>query len=216
MELFKLPQRTRVDRVIPKNAFDAYTNSKQKKLFTDLIVRITWLHKISPDTINLQAVEINEIQIFKVVLKVKEEIQMLLNVIDKAIPYNIIFIVEHRDEIYLSTSVKHSHPISADNAVIDYTFTSPWFSIAEQKYQLNLKKNLDAVYHDFCTQLSNQQKMSSKSLLDLVQFKQRQDLYEQEIERLKKNIKNCKQYKSKVVLNLELNKKMRELKKLIS
>ena len=204
MELFNLPHTAKVNRVIPKNAFDAYTNSKQKKLFTDLILRITWQQKLSPDTVNLEAKEILEIQIFKIELKVREEIQSLLDIINKAIPYNIIFIVEESDAIYLSTSTKHPHPVNADNSVIDWTFRTSWFYHNENAYSLHLKKSLDAVYHDFCIQLSGKKSMAKKSLQDLVHYNKQIDTLEKEIIQLKKIIKNSKQYKYKVELNLLL------------
>jgi hypothetical protein len=216
MELFNLPHTAKVNRVIPKNAFDAYTNSKQKKLFTDLILRITWQQKLSPDTVNLEAKEILEIQIFKIELKVREEIQSLLDIINKAIPYNIIFIVEESDAIYLSTSTKHPHPVNADNSVIDWTFRTSWFSHNENAYSLHLKKSLDAVYHDFCIQLSGKKSMAKKSLQDLVHYNKQIDTLEKEIIQLKKIIKNSKQYKYKVELNLLLKQRSKELKTLTS
>lgn len=216
MELFNLPQTAKVNRVIPKNAFDAYTNSKQKKLFTDQILRITWLQKLSPDTINLEAKEIKEIQIFKIELKVRGEIQPLLEIIDKAIPYNIIFIIEESGSIYLSTSTKHPHPINNDNSVIDWTFKTPWFLNSLNTYSLYLKKSLDAVYHDFCIQLSGDKKMARKSLHDLVHYNKQIDALQKEITQLKKNIKNSTQYKYKVELNLLLKQRSKELKTLIS
>jgi hypothetical protein len=216
MELFNLPHAAKVNRVIPKNAFDAYTNSKQKKLFTDLILRITWLQKLSPDTVNLEAKEIQEIQIFKVELKVREEIHQLLDIINKAIPYNIIFIVEESNSIYLSTSTKHPHPVNPDNSVIDWTFKTSWFKQNENTYSLSLKKSLDAVYHDFCIQLSGNKIMAKKSLQDLVNYYKQIDKLEREIIQLKKDIKNNKQYKYKVELNLLLKQRSKELKTLIS
>jgi len=215
MELFTLPHTAKVNRVIPKNTFDAYTNSKQKKLFTDLILRITWLHKLSPDTVNLEAKEIQEIQIFKIELKVREEIQSLLEIIDKAIPYNIIFIVEESEDIYLSTSTKHPHPVNADNSVIDWTFKTSWFLQKESSYSLHLKKSLDAVYHDFCIQLSGKKSMARKSLQDLVHYNQQIQTLEREIIQIKRNIKNSKQYKYKVELNLLLEQRSKELQSLI-
>ena len=47
MEYFNLPDATRVNRVVPKNAFDKYTNSKQKKRFKDVVQRISWTNKLS-------------------------------------------------------------------------------------------------------------------------------------------------------------------------
>lgn len=216
MELFNLPHTANVNRVIPKNAFDAYTNTKQKKLFTDQILRITWLQKLSPDTVNLEAKEIKEIQIFKIELKEKGEIHPLLEIIDKAIPYSIIFIVEESGSIYISTSTKHPHPINANNAVIDWTFKTPWFLQNENTYSLLLKKSLDAVYYDFCIQISGGKKMARNSLKDLVHYNKQVDTLEKEIVQIKRNIKNCKQYKYRVELNLLLKERSNELKSLIS
>lgn len=216
MELFSLPHTAKVNRVIPKNAFDAYTNSKQKKLFTDQILRITWLYKLSQDTVNLEAKEIKEIQIFKIELKVREEIQALLEIIDRAIPYNIIFLIEESGSIYLSTSIKHPHPVNADNSVIDWTFKTSWFLQKNNTYSLHLMKSLDAVYQNFCTQLSDKKNIAQKSLQDLVQYNKQIDALQKEIMQIKKNIKNNQQYKYKVELNLLLNQRSNELKKITS
>lgn len=216
MDVFDIPASAKVGKVIPKNAFESYTNVKQKKLLTNLVARISWLYKLSPQTINLEVEEIKEIQIFKVELKIREEIPSLLDLIDKAIPYNIIFIIEKDAEIYLSTSVKHPHPLNDNNAVIDWRFKTDWFLLSENKYSLNLKRSLDAVYHDFCNQLSGAPKMSSKSLKDLVEYKQQVYTLEKEIEKLKTSIANCKQFNKKVELNLRLNSVRDQLESLIS
>lgn len=215
MEVFNLPSSAKVGKVIPKNAFESYTNTRLRKLLIDIIARITWLYKLSPETLNLEANEIKEIQIFKIELKVKDEIPAILDLIDKAIPYNIIFIIEKDVEIYLSTSVKHPHPLNDNNAVIDWRFRTDWFLSNENKYSLNLKKSLDAVYHDFCNQLSGAPKMASKSLKDLVEYKQQVYTLEKEIEKLKTSITNCKQFNRKVELNLKLNSVRDQLESLI-
>jgi len=216
MELFKLPHTTIVNRVIPKNAFDSYTTAKQKKLFTELIARITWTHKLSPDTINLEAKDIKEIQVFKIELKVKQEIQTVLDIIDKSIPYNIIFVVEHDTMIYISTSSKHPHPINEDNAVIDWTFRTDWLLPSQNKYTLQLKKSIDAIYHDFCVQLSEKYSMSNKTLKDLIAFNKEVDALVKEITKLKSEIAGCNQFKNKVDLNLKLKAKEEKLQSLLS
>lgn len=214
MEIFNLPPTAQVNKVIPKNAFEAYLNAKQKKLFTDLIARISWTYKLSSDTINLEAGQVLEIQVFKIELKVKEDIQPLLDIIDKAIPYSIVFVVEFEDSIYLSTSTKHPHPVNEDNSVIDWTFRTTWFSPSENKYSFRLKKSLEAVYQDFCTQLSEQSDVQPKTLHDLVEFKRQVQAIEKEIAKLKANIVTCKQFNRKVELNLKLKAKEKELDEL--
>lgn len=216
MEVFKIPNTAKVQRVIPKNAFDAYVNTKQRKMFTDLVARITWLYKLSPDTVNLDAKELSEIQVFKIELKVNEDIQPVLDAIDKSIPYNIIFIVEYEGQVYLSTSVKHRHPVNADNAVVDWTFKSSWFNPSANKYRLQLRKNLDAVYADFCFQLSGNHHLVNRSLQELVEHSQQVHSLKKEIAQLQKSMRSSKQFNNKVELNLLLQQRSKELKALLS
>jgi len=216
MDLINLPPTTKVNRVIPKNAFDNYTNTRQKKLFSDLITRITWTHKLSPQTVNLQAKEIQEIQIFQVELKTMTDIQTVLAIIDKAIPYTIIFIVEYDESMYISTSTKHAHPVKEDNSVIDWTFKTDWFLKIENKYSIILQKSLDFVHHDLCIQIAGKPAMSNKPIDELIEFKREILILEKEIARLKSGIKNGKQFNQKVDLNIKLKETEDQLLNLIS
>lgn len=211
MEFFSLPESTKVNRVVPKNAFDTYATAKQKKLFTSLIARITWLYKLSPETVNLEGKDVQEIQIFRVELKEKEDPQAILNVIDKAIPYHLIFIVIHESQVFFSASAKHLHPINADNAVVDWTFRTDWKIFHEANCSLDLRKNLDSVFKSFCFQLVGMHENQGKELVDLVRLEARKSELEKEIERLKTAVKNCKQFKIKVELNLTLKALQEEL-----
>ncbi|TDN95306.1 uncharacterized protein DUF4391 [Salegentibacter sp. 24] len=216
MEFFDLPDKVKVNRVVPKNAFDSFTNSKQKQLFTDLIKRITWSYKLSETTTNLPAKEVKEIQIFYVELKQNEKVQALLDIIDKSIPYPIIFLVNSDEDYYFSTSTKHPHPVNENISVIDWTFNSEWMKEEEMhRYSLPLKKSLDNVYEGFCYQLAGENKTSS--LADLVENQEKQATLKTAIDQLQRKIKSSKtQFRDKVELNQELNKKKKELKALLS
>ena len=167
MALFQLPIQSRVGRVIPKNAFDNYTNTNQKKLFTDLIQRITWTHKLSPETVNLDSGDVSEIQLFRIELKRKSEIINLTEIIQRAIPYHIIFWIEFEEESYLSTASKHQHPVNPDSAVVDWTFVTPWFSTKKSCYSINLKGNLDSVFKDLCVQITGNPEFEKRSLAEI-------------------------------------------------
>lgn len=216
MEFFDLPDKVKVNRVVPKNAFDSFTNSKQKQLFTDLIKRITWSYKLSETTTNLPGKEVKEIQIFYVELKRKEKVQVILDIIDKSIPYPIIFLVNYEEDYYFSTSTKHPHPVNESISVIDWTFNSEWMQEEGMKsYSLPLKKSLDIVYEGFCYQLAGENKTSS--LADLVEHQERHATLEAAIDQLQKKMKSSKtQFKDKVELNQELNKKKKELEALLT
>ena len=214
MDFFNLPLSTKVGRVVPKNAFDEYTNTKQKKLFIDCIQRITWTHKLSADTVNLDAKDIQEIQVFKIELKQKSDILKIAEIINKSIPYHIVFWVEYNREAYISTASKHPHPTNDDVAVIDWTFTSDWFNKDDNSYAFNLKESLDAVFKDLCVQLTGRKDMRNQSLSNILKNQKEEDRLIKTRNKLKSEILKCKQFNQKVELNLKLKSIEWELEKM--
>lgn len=214
MELFNLPLRTKVGRVIPKNAFDEYTNTKQKKEFTDYIQRITWTNKLSKDTINLDGRDVQEIQVFKIELKLKTDITKVLEIINKAIPYHIVFWVEFNNHAYITTAAKHPHPTNDNISAIDWTFTSDWFEKNKNNYVLNLIGSLDSVFKDLCVQLTGKADLSEKPMDLILENQQEVDRLQKEIARLEAAISRSKQFNKKVELNLRLRKAEKELREI--
>lgn len=214
--MFNLPASTRVDKIIPKNSFDKYTNSKQKKQISEIINKIYWTNKISTETTNLQFKEINEIQLITIELKVQEDIKSILEIIDKAMPYHIIFTIIYGEEIYISTSAKHNHPLNEDNAVIDYSFISEWFEPKFKPYKLELKNNIDFVYKTFCEQFLLKNPTSYKNITSLVEHRQSLEKIERQIDKLKNQIKKSRQFNVKVELNIQLNNLEKELQIMIN
>ena len=215
MKVFDLPYSTEVNKVVPKNAFETYSSPKQKKQFTELVQKITWLNKLSVDTTNLNSIEIKEIQIFHFELKSKQKIDSLITVVDKAIPYPIVFIISMENEFYISTSKKHLHPLNEDNAIIDWRFESEWILKEDNKFNFNLKKNLDEVFFDFCNQLVPPSKQILKTVEELVEYDKNVSSISREINRLDIAIKNSKKFNKKVELNMELKiaqQKLNEIK----
>ncbi len=213
MNVFNLPSQTIVNKVIPKNAFDAYTTSRQKKKLAEFVERIRWSNKLSPETLNLSGKDISEIEIFEIELRKKEEIADLLAVFDKAIPYPIIFFIFYRDQAYISASTKHLHPVQEDISIVDWTFKSDWLKIPDIKMSFDLKKNLDHVYQDFCNQLSSGLSRS-KSMNELVAFEQEFFQLHNKIDKVKASLKRTVQFNRKVELNQELKQLEADLAKL--
>ncbi|RKQ42900.1 uncharacterized protein DUF4391 [Roseivirga pacifica] len=212
MHTFDLPKRTYVDRVIPKNSFDSYCTNKQKQDFTKLISKITWLNKISKQTTNLGSEDIEEIQVFNVELKVNEGVQHLLDVIDKAIPYPIIFIVEHPEKLFVSTSQKHLHPTKPDTSVIDHTIAKTIQTISEITIQLT--GSLDQVYKSIYNSLSSISSVG-KNIETVIDFEQKKARLEKEISTLKGKISREKQFNRRLEYNQLLNTAKQELEILL-
>lgn len=215
MDLFILPKNTRVQRVIPKNAFDEFTNGRQKKQFADIILRITWLYKLSPDTVNLEAKEIKEIQIFKIELKQKESVQALLDIIDKSIPYPIIYVIDFEGQVKVSTSSKHPHPADDNKSVIDWTFSTDWTSYESFPIKLKLSKSIDEIYREVCAQISGETTLNL-SLPMIIERQNKVQSLSKEISALKSLIKKSNQFNRTVEFNLELKSKEREYQSLLT
>jgi hypothetical protein len=203
MTIFDLPKRTALGRVIPKNAFDKFTNSKQKKAMSALIKRITWQHKISTTTTNLPSKEIEEIQVFLIELKSKNDLKSILEIINKAITYHIIFILKYDEEIRISTAAKHLHLHKKNEAVIDCVFQTNWFQLSKNDINLNLQESLEVTYIDLCSQISSYsftQKNYSNFVEKAIQLKS----LESQIQQLEKQIQKEQQFNLKVELNIKL------------
>jgi len=136
----------------------------------------------------------NEIQIFEIQLRKKEKIEALLDLIDKSIPYHIIFILWYKDEFFISVSQKHPHVTNDNHAVIDWSFRS----------------SLDDILDDLCFQISGKQKMS---ITELIQHEGEIKRLQNEATKLKSAIKKSKQFNEKVELNLKLQEVNERLKK---
>lgn len=213
--IFNLPLKSQVNKIVPKNAFDAYTNASQKRKFTELILRLTWLNKLSFETISVKGKDVKEIQIFQVELKKPEGFEAILQVIDKAIPYHIVFCVYYKEQVLFSASQKHLNPANEDMAVVDWSFTSKWIDKSDTPYKLNLERNLDFVFFDFCKQLAgNDRKVHN--INDLISYDKHLKELTKSISTLEAAISKTKQFNKKVELNLALQTKKGELIKLIS
>ena len=213
MTIFDLPKTTIFGKVVPKNAFDKFTNSKQKKMMSEFIKRITWQYKLSTTTTNLPSKEIEEIQVFLIELKRKNDLKSIVEIINRAIPYHIVFVLSFDDEILISTAAKHLHPHKKDEAVIDCTFSSNWLKLAENEIKLNLKESLEVTYISLCSQIYNYHFLQ-KSYFDFVEKAIEIKLLETQIKQLEIQIKKERQFNRKVALNMELNDLKKKLDRL--
>lgn len=210
MRLFDLPKSTEFGRVIPKNAFDEYTNTNQKKLISDNVLRITWTHKLSPETTNLKAKEVKEVQLFLFELKAKSDLKNILKIIDKAIPYHVIFNLQFENEVKIITSAKHDHQTKSNESVIDCIFESNWMSVSESKVKINLKESLDTLFINFCSQLTGRINQSN-NYVEFVSMEVEIKSVESKISNIESQIKKEKQFNKKVNLNLTLEELRKEL-----
>jgi hypothetical protein len=206
-----LPRTSIVNRFVPKNSFDKFTNTKQKKLFSEYVDKIKWANKLSTQTVKLEGKDVKEIQVFEIFLKKKHSAEDVLNIIDRFIPYHILFVLHFDGELMYSIAQKHPNPNSEDNSVIDWRFGSNWINDNANDFKLNLKKSLDHVFSDFCRQINGKIKNQNKSLQEIISQEQKIKQLLIDINKLESEIRSSKQFNLKVELNLKLNEKKKEL-----
>jgi len=199
-----LPASTVIDRVVPKNKFEPFAKTKQKQDFTKLVKRITWKHKLSKETINLNGKEIKEIQLFLIELKEDSLISKVLEVIQKAIPYRIVAVVAFENKFYYSTSVKHENPKNPSLSIIDWTFNSDWKNSEDQRLSWDLKKSLDYIFKEISISILGKPLGNEKSLETIVEKEKEQSQLKREIRRIEGVLKSTIQFNQKLELHQQL------------
>ena len=106
-----LPASTECNRRIPKQKF--YEKSELspalKKAFSAQIASIHWRNKIAPEVLNLAAgKEVQELEVFELRLNDGQVDEAVLRLIDRAIPYHILFVLVWEDRMRLAIAYKET------------------------------------------------------------------------------------------------------------
>jgi len=194
--MISFPKSSTVKKTIPKNRFLADADAKIKKEF-QAIEKIIWQNNLSPKTINLPRTdEVEEIQIFKIILRQKEMPKQALQFIQNLIPYPILFILEYKDDFLYAIFYKKNFFHLGCNEKIEIDFNA---HNLQNLYENIVKSFLSIQKEDFQEAIELQNKIKS---------------LKKEINSLKNKIKKEKQFKYKVELNKKLLECKRELERL--
>ncbi|MGO3181857.1 MAG: DUF4391 domain-containing protein [Aequorivita sp.] len=205
MNTFNLPKETLVNRFIAKSKFyeKAKVTSKIQQEFTDTIARITWAYKLAESTINISGTEnMEELQIFNVQLKKQEIPKNALKVIDKAIPFAILYVFKFEKKFAYGITTKENaeqrYFFSEWNKELSFDFTG---NTIEHIYQKTIKlfiKNKTGLVtknQNFEDVLANEKQLAA---------------LEKEIASLQKKVRTEKQFNKQVAFNKVLRAKLKE------
>lgn len=150
-----LPPSTEVNKFVAKQKFfdRADLSPAVRQSFTSDIDKIVWANKIAPKTMNISASGgIEELEIFHIKLKTDRFNEKVLEAIDKAIPYYILFVLEYNGKFQLWLGYKEKNANGANKTNIIRYFNSDW----QREPQIFLQGNtLNSIYENFLSQLSN-------------------------------------------------------------
>ena len=198
MPIKGLPPKANINRIIHKKNFLQKNSSKRfRSDLTDIIQKITRSYKLSSETVNIPSWKnVQEIQIFRVDLKLKDRPSSLLELLAKQIPYPILWYISYRDEFYYAIVYEHRLYESDRNTEIDF--------------QLNAT-NLDYLYNSLVHIFLDTAESDFDQALTI--HSQKSNL-QKEISWLERKIRSTKQPNKILELNRQLNHKRQELSKL--
>lgn len=196
----ELPKNCYVNKFLPKKIFyeKVGVSSGVKDEFVNLVDRITWLYKLSPDTIGIPKTDnIEEIQIFQIDVKEKKVPLAVIKTITKGVQYKILFLIKYNDEFCYSIKV-------------DDIIFSEWND--NIKYDFNAI-NLEIVYENIVKTIIKEEN-NTKQFEEIIDNRNVKIDLERKINQLKQKIKNEKQFNKKMELNIELNRLLEEMEDL--
>lgn len=202
---FKLPREAFVNKFIAKSKFYEKVNlsSKLQKEFVDKIQKITWKYKLAESTIGIAKTEkVIEIQIFEIELKEQVIPKNVLKVIDKSIPYQILYRFVYGDNVGYGITLKENNSVDNYyfcewNADIIFDFTG---IDLEKVYQKLVKTFIRGVAHH------------KGSFNEIIDVDNKIKALESEITAMEIKILKEKQFNRKV----EINKVLLEKKAMLS
>lgn len=201
-----LPASAYVDIFVAKGKFyeHANLNSRTKKEIFGKIQRITWKYKLAEDTIGIAKTDkVTEIQIFELELKTQEIPLKALKIIDKTIPYQILYKFVFRESVAWGITLKEGY--KAQN----YYFSEWDEPITFDFTGIDLQKVYQKLVKAFIGAVDNK-----KNFTDLVANDTARKQLENEIRVLERKMKKEKQFNRKVDMNKILLEKKQQLGKL--
>ena len=198
------PEKTFFGKPIPKAKFYEKLPVTQavKNCFVNEIAAIVWRNKLSPETLNVQpGSRVREIEVIEITLKGETLNDSVLKLIDKGIPYQLLFMLKRGDECQLCIGYKET-----ETASVKEYFKTPWQGFAELTLQisgLTLDEVCDNFIRQINTHLASAEDMSLKEAIadDAQRLK-----IEKQIAALEKRMKAEKQPKRKFELHEEIQK----------
>lgn len=215
--MFTYPKPAEFNRPVPKTKIYSHARASKrvKELFVSQVDEILWKFKLSPETINLAARNgINEIQVFEIALKVPEVDDAVLQAIDKAVAFPLMFQLVHDGQIRFATSYKRPSEADASKWVIEASFQTGPQPVTAVRPPLPVALDLASLYEQMVRGHIPLPPRLGENLAEQVTRCQTIAAKEAERRQLETRLAQEKQFNRKVELNAALRLIRQELQNL--
>ena len=213
--MFGLPTFTELNRRIPKQKFYEKSDLSPtlKKAFSEQIRSIHWRNKIAPEVLNLAAgKEVQELEVFELRLNDGQIDEAVLRLIDRAIPYHILFVLVWEARMRLVLAYKETPDAKSTGVRVERYYYTDW--MPERDVVLRFTGlSMDAVYENLVRQIAGEALGDARTstLRESVTEQGRRERVEKQITALEAKIRREKQPKKK----FELVQQLRALQNMI-
>ncbi len=196
------PEKTFFGKPIPKAKFYEKLPVTQavKNCFVNEIAGIVWRNKLSAETLNVQpGSRVQELEVIEITLKGEALNDSVLKVIDRGIPYQLLFLLKRGEEYQLCIGYKETET----SAVKEY-FKTDWMPFEALPLQIT-GLTLDDVCDNFIRQIhgSLQTDVNTDLKTELAESKEKKKL-QKRIAQLEKKLMTEKQFKKQMEIRAEL------------
>ena len=205
------PASTAFGRRIPKQKFyqNLDVSTEVKRLFIEQVKLITWANKLSAQTMNLapgQAVQ--EIEVFRIRMAGDALDSRVLNLMDKQIPYHLLFVLERPDgKCQLSVTYKEASQNGGSAFQLRQNYHTAWQT--PEELTLNLTGlNMDVLYEGIVRQIAGDALAAPKTetLQAAVEQAQAREKLQKQIDQLKSRMRKEKQLAKQMEIRREIQR----------
>lgn len=215
--LFDYPKSAAFGRVLPKNKIyeHASPSTAVKNLFVRQVEQITWQFKLAPETVNLKGTpSVPEIQIFSITLKTGELKYDVLQCIDRAIPFPILFELRYEGKTQAVAAFKRLSDVDKSKWVVSDYFESAWLQSETPRTALPVVFDLEALYARLLAPLLPFPARPGEGLQACVERMEQIRFRQRELDKCEARLRKEKQFNRKVAINAELRALKQEIKML--
>lgn len=216
--MLDLPPTTVFGRRIPKQKF--YENLSitpiLRRVFIDQISTVIWQNKIAASTANItQGENVTELEVFEIRLSASELDQSVLQLIDREIPYHILFVLTHEGQAQAWIGYKEAAQSGTNAFKVSAYYHTPW--MAENQLSLRMEgTTTDTIYENFVRQIAGDalRPAGSKQTVSLGQAvadAQQREKLQKQIDALQKKVDKERQFNRRMELNTQLKQLKKEL-----
>lgn len=214
------PKTTEFNRRIPKQKFYNHlsVSPQIKKIFVEQIAAINWTNKLAPTTLNVKSGErVTEIEVFHLLLNQKGLDERVLQLIDKEIPYHILFELEYEGQIQVWIGYKEESQTRAETFKVNRYYQTDWMTKDEIHFEI-AGLNMDALYDGLIKQAAGDSLRieANESVGVAIQRTEEKEKLEKQILALEKKLYREKQFNRQVQMNTELKILRKQMEELIS